>query len=381
MNAIDASSRAGATETGAPPSLLTVILDTNPHAWNLISSTLPLSRALAALLVFLNAHLAINPANRVAVLASHIDRAEWLYPTAERPNYPTKDGATNGDDMAMDVDAENGGNAGLDDANKYRPFAALERALTTNLAALLASTSPSTLTTTTSTLTAGALTLALTYTSRATTPSKVSANQTAQIKSFNYSDPNSTSTTDPTTTGSDATAMPARILVLTLSPDNPAQYIPLMNAIFASQRLSIPLDILPLSPHSTSTFLQQAASTTSGLYIPCTSQLSHAGLLQTLMFGYLPDATSRSDLILPGGEGEGKAVDFRAACFCHRRIVDVGFVCSVCLSIFCEVLEGGECLTCGSGLKVSGLGKVPVVVPKKKAKKKKQGGGTPIPVG
>jgi len=25
-------------------------------------------------------------------------------------------------------------------------------------------------------------------------------------------------------------------------------------------------------------------------------------------------------------------VDFRAACFCHKNIVDIGFVCSVCLS-------------------------------------------------
>lgn len=25
-------------------------------------------------------------------------------------------------------------------------------------------------------------------------------------------------------------------------------------------------------------------------------------------------------------------IDFRAACFCHKRIVDIGFVCSVCLS-------------------------------------------------
>lgn len=25
-------------------------------------------------------------------------------------------------------------------------------------------------------------------------------------------------------------------------------------------------------------------------------------------------------------------VDFRAACFCHKKVVDVGFVCSICLS-------------------------------------------------
>ena len=25
-------------------------------------------------------------------------------------------------------------------------------------------------------------------------------------------------------------------------------------------------------------------------------------------------------------------VDFRAACFCHKKIIDVGFICSICLS-------------------------------------------------
>lgn len=28
-------------------------------------------------------------------------------------------------------------------------------------------------------------------------------------------------------------------------------------------------------------------------------------------------------------------IDFRAACFCHKHIVDIGFVCSVCLSSPC----------------------------------------------
>lgn len=31
-------------------------------------------------------------------------------------------------------------------------------------------------------------------------------------------------------------------------------------------------------------------------------------------------------------------VDFRAACFCHKTIVDVGFICSVCLSSKCPLL-------------------------------------------
>ena len=36
----------------------------------------------------------------------------------------------------------------------------------------------------------------------------------------------------------------------------------------------------------------------------------------------------REQLILPSSVH----IDYRAACFCHRRLVDIGFVCSVCLS-------------------------------------------------
>ena len=37
-------------------------------------------------------------------------------------------------------------------------------------------------------------------------------------------------------------------------------------------------------------------------------------------------------------------VDYRAACFCHRDLIEIGFVCSVCLSIFCQFSP--ICSTC-----------------------------------
>lgn len=105
------------------------------------------------------------------------------------------------------------------------------------------------------------------------------------------------------------------------------------------------------------------------------------------MFGFLADAQARLALVNPTQD----TVDFRAACFCHRRVIDTGFVCSVCLSIFCEVpqqeTEGGgggggdgssssssvgaECLTCGTKLALGRYGAKPAVVPRRKPKKKK----------
>ena len=43
---------------------------------------------------------------------------------------------------------------------------------------------------------------------------------------------------------------------------------------------------------------------------------------------FLPGPFARKYLTAPTQE----QVDLRAACFCHRRIVDIGYVCSVCLS-------------------------------------------------
>lgn len=362
MNAVDATSRGTEADTSAPPSLLTVILDTNPHAWNLLAPSLPLSKTIASLLVFLNAHLAINPANKVAVLASHVERAVWLYPT---PDGLETTEASSGDPV--------------DDANKYRPFAALERAITANLNRLMDNTDASSLASSFTTMTAGALTLALAHICKQTLSSTTSSHAGTAQSGFNYSDPNSTAGgNDLASTmagGGQPGAATSRVLIVSTSPDNSAQYIPLMNSIFAAQRLSIPIDVLTLA--SSSTFLQQAADATGGLYMSLATPECHAGLLQYLMFAYLPDPTARQLLVSPSGNS---GVDFRAACFCHRRIVDIGFVCSICLSIFCEPVADGTCLTCGSHLVLANYGQKPAVVPKRKKGKKKRlegGEGTP----
>ncbi|KAK5731190.1 RNA polymerase II transcription factor B subunit 4 [Elasticomyces elasticus] len=383
MNAVDATDRAATQQEVEAPSLLTIILDTNPHAWALLADTLPLSKAVANLLVFINAHLSINYANRVAVLASHSERAEWLYPTPAVHNNGDSNGSSGGAVQAPD------------DANKYRPFAQLEYALLTNLQALLRTTTPASISSSPSTLLAGALTRALTYISKQSLSTGPS--QTGNT-SFNYSDPSSVAggnslnpSDDITTSRSSSQRLTTRILILSVSGDLSGSYIELMNTIFACQRLSIPLDILKLS--GSATFLQQAADTTGGIYLSLTTPVQRAGLLQYLMFAFLPDPAARENLVMPG---ETEGVDFRAACFCHKRVVDVGFVCSICLSIFCEPLGDGTCLLCGSHLSMGNYGRKPVVVararkPKTGVKKRKVGdgvetpgsggGGTPVPPG
>jgi len=170
----------------------------------------------------------------------------------------------------------------------------------------------------------------------------------------------------------------SRILVISVSGDLAHQYIPIMNTTFAAQRLRIPIDILKLAGDTV--FLQQASDATKGIYMQLRSP---QGLLQYLMMAFLPDQSSRKYLVAPTQE----VVDFRAACFCHKRVVDIGFVCSICLSIFCEPPEGAICPICSTHLALGNYGAKPAVVAKRKKKKKRLNGGidtgsaqgTPVP--
>lgn len=410
QDAVDASEHYEVYNTGTIPSLCTIIIDTNPRAWAALAQVLPISKAIASVLVYVNAHLAFNNANQVAIIASHSNRAVWLYPSPPKPQPPP---ASEEDVDMTDVDANNPRQSGIPtttstayhSANKYPQFAAIESSLLTSLRSLVDGTTVTDLTPATTQI-SGALTLALAHINK--TSLSLSAANTAAT--------GASSTGPKSSTAGGLSGLHARILVLSVSDSAPAQYIPTMNAVFAAAHAHIAIDTLAL--RGTATFLHQASFITRGTFIRAENP---QGLLTYLMFGFGsgsaapagPDpATGRPD----GGGGEaGKSkagkgddgggggggggskkragrlgpnasvadllvapsadlVDFRAACFCHRRVVDTGFVCSICLSIFCEVPEGAECLTCGTKLALGSYGAKPAVVPRVRRKKKRKMG-------
>ncbi|KAI1347752.1 TFIIH subunit Tfb4/p34 [Xylaria sp. FL0043] len=361
MNRIDASDHYDESAfTSQTPSLLTVVIDTNPRAWAALHDLLPVSQAVANILVFIHAHLAYGNENQVAVLAAHTNRAVWLYPASPNANVDAiagsrgrRNGGGSGPDVEMTgVDGGHEHQLGTS-ANKYPQFAKIESSILASLRSLIDSTAPADLNPTT--LISGALSMALSYihkTSLAFEPPKTSA------------DP-ANPTTAPITKAA-APNLHARILVLSVSQSEPAQYIPTMNAVFAASHARIPIDTLAL--YSAPTFLQQAAFITNGIFLSAAA--NPRGLLSYLMFGFLADVDARASLVTPTQD----SVDFRAACFCHRKVVDTGFVCSICLSIFCDVPDGAECLTCGTKLALGNYGAKPAVVPRKKKKRKRVNG-------
>lgn len=67
-------------------------------------------------------------------------------------------------------------------------------------------------------------------------------------------------------------------------------------------------------------------------------------------------------------------VDFRAACFLSGKVINTGYVCSVCLCIMSTIPSDGRCPLCDTEFDEAGLvnlKKKPVVVVKKKKKKRK----------
>mmetsp|Transcript_17157 Transcript_17157/g.51282 ORF Transcript_17157/g.51282 Transcript_17157/m.51282 type:complete len:326 (-) Transcript_17157:65-1042(-) len=131
--------------------------------------------------------------------------------------------------------------------------------------------------------------------------------------------------------------LPPRILIFQASPSAPSQYIILMNCIFSAQQLNVPIDVCLLTERDTSPVLQQACDMTSGVFVHPENPQS---LLPYLSSVFLADRFSRGVLLLP----RPTQVDYRPTCLCHRRVVDQGYVCSVCFSLSCHFVP--VCPTC-----------------------------------
>ncbi|KAI7870043.1 TFIIH subunit Tfb4/p34 [Spinellus fusiger] len=272
--------------------LLVIIIDTSPFVWaESAKAVVPLSLddALRQILIFINAHLALKYNNKVTVIASHVGYSKFLYPLPNEESQQIK---------SSDSSRRN--------ANMYPNFQFVTDQIVSSLKELFDHTDMTSLQETgTASMVTGAFSMALCYIHRITKQDEV-----GHIK--------------------------PRILILSVSPDAASQYIPLMNCIFSAQKAGIPVDVCKIYGEETA-FLQQASTITGGVYVRVDNTQA---LLQYLMFAFLPERYARNYLNLPNQD----QVDFRAACFCHKKIVDIGFVCSVCLSIFCS--WSPVCSTC-----------------------------------
>ncbi len=124
-------------------------------------------------------------------------------------------------------------------------------------------------------------------------------------------------------------AQPASILIFdgSAATSTPIEHISFMNAVFEAQRQRIKIDVISLTEGDDSVLLRQAASITSGYFLSITTDQPLLPLLFSLSLG---SRMHQSESLLALSKQGG--ADFRGACFCHGKVIDMGFVCSVCLS-------------------------------------------------
>lgn len=173
--------------------LLVVILDTNPFGWDALSEYIPFDVAIREFLVFLNAHLSSNQNNDLAVLASHTNFVQYLYPSVQ---VSSKDNEKAVEENKEDKDFQK--------SNIYRPFYLMNKQIQDNLKKLIDKANEQD-EDTPSTMIGGSLCMALAYVNRAM--------QSASKNRLN-----------------------ARILIISVSSDITFQYIPIMNCIFGAQK-------------------------------------------------------------------------------------------------------------------------------------------------
>jgi len=124
-----------------------------------------------------------------------------------------------------------------------------------------------------------------------------------------------------------------------------------MNCVFAAANLSVTVDgcFIPYTnkKDETSSFLKQACDRTGGVFsTPMNRSQVLGGLAEIFLTVFLPPIGVRGDL----NRLKVDEVDFKATCFETGKKVDMGVVCSLCLSIFEKEPAGGVCLTCGASV-------------------------------
>lgn len=108
-----------------------------------------------------------------------------------------------------------------------------------------------------------------------------------------------------------------------------SQYVHFMNSLFEAQRNGIKCNVINVESDNfegDNVLLKQAASITSGYYI----KIDSPSEIVTVLLNFPPELSSSAQAVLNRPKQE--IVDFRGSCFCHGKVVDLGFVCSVCLS-------------------------------------------------
>lgn len=116
------------------------------------------------------------------------------------------------------------------------------------------------------------------------------------------------------------------------------QYTQLMNIAYNAKRNNIIIDVFSLT--NKTTVLEQMCNITNGLYIDngvfsninCIHNKMEEVLTQLMTFWYLPSNNSRKFFSNTYINDDTNL----AVCSCHNKQIDIAYICSCCLTIYCS---------------------------------------------
>lgn len=120
-----------------------------------------------------------------------------------------------------------------------------------------------------------------------------------------------------------------RFVLITASPVPTTDFVTCMNCAFAAQKLGIVIDVFDFSQNTNSPTLMQLVHHTEGWYV--NAKDASQGVLAHMLLAYF--SASLAQRTIPPMQ---LATDMRSVCFCHQKLINIGYVCSVCLAVFCE---------------------------------------------
>ena len=132
----------------------------------------------------------------------------------------------------------------------------------------------------------------------------------------------------------------------TRSFDFSKQSVEISNCGWAALVGNTAIDVVSLGGHEAATVLQQVSLKTGGTQIPYGLANSPGRLLQSLFFTVACPAEG----LMKVKQTKLDTLHMGAVCVCHVAPLERGYVCSVCLAVYCSE-DASACTVCGSRMR------------------------------
>lgn len=124
-----------------------------------------------------------------------------------------------------------------------------------------------------------------------------------------------------------------RVLLISVPKYRPKSYCNYIKCIFSAKKLAVPVDCLSLAEENK--FMRQLAGILNGsIFSPKKAVLPNGRIEidngENQIFAYLLSTISMNKEI------EGGNVTYEGLCLCHNSSIQVGYLCPICLGIYCK---------------------------------------------